>query len=193
MERDHSGGVDVEALLTGSLVRVWPFTRGLYNHMTLPRLWEALREAGAIGQVFWRHQHPDQMTLHDFLTAMHAVLLLLVQTHGGEIAGCCWYEEVESFRASLSVWYRRRYWGPVAREGTALVIRYGFTLFDWRHIWAATPWRLAVRHGEALGGQVVATLPGYSLRGDVYVLKIERGQLTWPLASQKPPFWAAHH
>ena len=177
MEDLHRSRDELVSVLTGTHVRVWPYAPGIYPVDTLPRCWALLCRSGQVGKVFWNCLHPETLTLMDFLRLMERALLYIVEDRtSGQVAGVCWFDEVLwQYRAAITVWYARPYRGGKAREGTRIVLEYGFQAHQWHSIWAYTPWRTAVRHGEAVGAKVQATLPGYAPGGkDVYVLKKER-------------------
>lgn len=167
----------LEQLLTGTHVRVWPYAPGLYSPHLLPALWKLLADSPDLPKVFWNNPQIAAMVVTDFLKLIENILLLIVQDRATEeIAGLGWFDNILwRHRASLTVWYRREYWGIAAREGTRIMLDYGFQAHGWHSIWAYTPWHTAVRHGEAIGAKVVAMLPGYAcIHGkarDVYVLK----------------------
>jgi RimJ/RimL family protein N-acetyltransferase len=180
--------VELPTLLTGAHVRLWPWVRGLYGRDDLYHVWRLIeQEPGAVQKLFYTQQCADESQrgdLQTFCEYMSSRLLLLAQSvTDQQLIGCVWFEDVvPDWRATISMFYRRTYWGTPAREATRLAVRYAFEVLQVPQVWGITPQRLALRHGLALGFTHLATLPGYvRLAGqprDVFVLRLTHDEFT---------------
>lgn len=179
--------LDIAVLLTGQMVRLWPYAPGYFGGPDfLYTLWQRLRDDRAIDRVFWSHvpfEDSPQPTYEFFSGYMdkRALMLIVQDRTNGELAGMIWFDDIVlGHRASLNLWYPRRYWGAPAREATAMATRYAFKVHGWRHLFGLTPWKLAMRHGLALGWQA-QTVPNYALVRDqvrdLYILSLAQGDV----------------
>lgn len=162
---------DLSTLLTGTQVQLWPYSRGLYPRDTLHTLWRMVEAGGGAAQVFHSQlggesdPYPWQGDLTEFVNYFNEPgrRILLMAMRGEALVGLCWFDDiVPGFRAAYNLFFRRRAYGLVAHEATALALRYGFDVLGVQSIWGYTPWRAAVEHGLRHGFSVVATLPGFA-------------------------------
>jgi len=167
---------EIETLLTGQHVKLYPYVRGYFPPETLYTLWHLMRAQGAIGKLFYGRlpsaEAPPHRLCGDLVHFVkffepeepNARPLLLVQSQKQpeDIAGMVWFDDmIPEHRAAGSVFYRRKYWGEPAREATRLAIAWAFAVLKVESCWAYTPWKTGRRHAQAVGMNLVATLPGY--------------------------------
>ena len=172
---------EIEAILTGKHVKLYPYVRGHFPPEALYSLWHLMRSQGALSKIFYGPAYPADSPpylmrgdLIEFVKTFEPVeanqrLLLIVQsmTNPEEIAGMVWFDDlIANHRAAGSVFYRRKFWGEPAREATRLAMAWAFAVLNVVACWAYTPWKTGRRHAEAVGMKCVATLPHYILIGD---------------------------
>ena len=171
---------ELSSLLTGSQVRLWPYSPASYPPDTLVELWRLLQAERAQTKVFWSRAHQvysDPAPLAWFMGFMQSVILMLPQDlESGALMGFCWFDDiVHQHRAAQNIFYARRFWGSRAQEASTLCARYGHEVMGWPTLWGLTPWPLAVRHAEVVGFRYVATLEDYAfIEGkshDVHVVR----------------------
>lgn len=178
---------DVATLLTGTQVQLWPYSRGLYPRDALHTAWRMVEDGGGATQVFHAQRggehdpYPWTGDLTEFVRYFDdpGRRILLLAMRGDALVGLCWFDDiVAGHRAAYSMFFRRRAWGAIAHEATALAFRYGFEVLGVQSIWGYTPWRAAVEHGKRHGMAVVATLPSFGLIDgrprDITVVRITR-------------------
>ena len=170
--------------LEGETVRLWPWSPGVYPAMLPIELWQMVYREHQERRLWWplcRHPANKAMSIEGFLQTFHNTLVLIAQDRTTEaLIGFCWFEDyLTNYRATYNVFFLRKAWGKQAREGTRLALRYGFEYMGWQHIWAFTPWKMAVRHAEAVGAKVEAVLARYALIDDqprdLFIVKVDRG------------------
>lgn len=152
-------------------VRLWPYVRGAWSRDLLARLWDAIERQGAAPKLFYAQtcteptQRGDLAEFCAYFTDPRRTLLIAESTtRPGDLVGLFWFDDlVPGYRASGNVFYRRRYWGPVARSASRLGLAYGFTTLALQMIWAYTPWPEAASHCEAVGMRPMATLDRFIL------------------------------
>lgn len=163
--------VDVAAILTGASVQLWPYSRGLYPRDMLYTLWRLVEAEGGAETLFHSQMggesdpYPWRGDLTEFVKYMDDPCrrIVLMAMQGESLVGVVWFDDlVAGHRAAYNLFFRRRAWGTVAHEATALALRYGFDVLGVQSIWGYTPWRSAIRHGLRHGFSIVATLPGFA-------------------------------
>lgn len=171
---------EVETLLTGQDVKLFPYMRGHFPPETLATLWALMRQQGAIERIFFGPSatqttpFPIRGDLVDFIKAFDPerpvdrwLLIVQSQKHPEDIAGMVWFDDhIPKHRVAGSVFYRRKYWGRPAEEATRLAIRWAFAQLEVKGVWAYSPWRTGQRHALRVGMTHIATLPGYVMLGD---------------------------
>ena len=151
-------------------MRVLPYVRGYYPRDTAYRLWSLMEAEGAASKLFFSGvpHGTDVNCLGDLTQFVQSLAtretLVMQHLESGEIAGLFWYEDfIPSHRALVSIFVRRRFWGEVAKEIADLGLRYGFEVFQLKHIWALTAWPTSASIAERCGMTLVATLEDYVL------------------------------
>jgi len=186
-EPSHKPGYDISRL-TGKLVKLWPYSRGLYPRDILYRVWAAMEQDNAAHLVFHGQQVPSDMIytwrgdLTEFIKYFDQPTRLLVICEcieDKEIAGFIWFDDVvPGFRALANIFFRRKYYGQVSHEASILAKEYAFDGLGIKSLWAFTPWLWAAKHAESIGFEKIVVLPGlYIVDGqlrDAYVLKLNR-------------------
>ncbi|HMC63819.1 MAG TPA: GNAT family protein [Gemmataceae bacterium] len=186
----------VSELLEGQHVRLWPYFRGVYPRNTLASLWQVMEADQAVEKVFHAQPkygrqetpYPIRGDLISFVRYFEPdqegtrLLLVAQAVESGEVAGMFWFDDIIiGHKANANIWYRRKFWGHPAREASRIACRYGFEVLGYQAIWALTPWRTAVAHGESMGFEPVTVLPGYLLiddhPADLTVMKLTREDL----------------
>ena len=170
---------EIEQLVTGKHVKLYPYVRGLWPPETLFTLWQMMRDQDAGEKIFFGRPgggtpYSTAGDLVDFVKffepeppAQRHLLLAQSQAEPDQIVGIFWFDDlVPGHRAAGSVLYRKRYWGEPAREASRLALAYGFEVLGVGSIWAYTPWRTGFKHAEAAGMNHVATLPNYVIAAD---------------------------
>ena len=180
---------EIAALLTGKHLRLLPYVRGHWPPETLVVLWRMVRDEGAQGKIFFAGPgsttpFPTQGDLVHFIKFFDPEppvqrLLLIAHSAENDLAGLFWFDDfVPGHRVTGNVCYRRRYWGEPAREASRLALAYGFEVLGVRSIWAYSPWKTGIHHGEAVGMTQVATLPDFAMAGgqalDLAILRMRR-------------------
>ena len=162
------------ALLTGQHVSLYPYDRRYMPPETLYTLWQILREEGADKKVFWNSSPTagTQDTAGDLVSfvkmfspeppTIRKLWIAMSTEDPTQIAGAFWLDDFyHGIRASVSVFYRRRFWGKVAREGGFLACRYAFEALEIPSLWCYTPWKTAQHHAESVGFRLIARLPKF--------------------------------
>jgi hypothetical protein len=163
----------------GQHVRLEPYIRGLSPRDTLVKLWQFMERCpGGAAKIFWTQQVAVETQRGDPESYMAAfsqrISLAVYRRREQEIVGHVWFENVSAQEsAQIGLLYHRRVWGPVAREATALACAWAVEWVKVQRIFGITPFRLAVRHAEAVGFKLVGILPGFTLGRDVFVLCLE--------------------
>ena len=176
---------DLDALLTGEQVQLFPYQRAVYGRDTLYWMWRMVEAEGTSATIFYTQgcaHEAERGDLVEFVRYFSDPLrhvLTVVRLSDRLPIGLVWFDRVADQRHGLiGVWYQR-HTTRLAREGTRLATRYAFEVLGFARLDGWTPWKPAVRHGLALGWQPVATLPQLiTLDGtphDVYVLRMEKG------------------
>src|SRR5262245_25296020 len=181
---------EMESLLTGQHVKLYPYVRGHFPPETLFTLWNLMREQGAIDKVFFGRPgttpYQRRGDLVEFIKTFEPeagvdrwVLIVQSLKHPEDVAGMCWFDDhIPEHRIAGSVFYRRKYWGRPAHEATRLAIRWAFAVLPVQSIWAYSPWKTGQKHAEYGGMTHVATLPEYVVLGeqpaDLYCYRVRR-------------------
>ncbi|MBI3937143.1 MAG: GNAT family N-acetyltransferase [Betaproteobacteria bacterium] len=164
---------DAASRLVGEHVRLWPYVRGYFPRHALYVLWQMMEAERAAPLLFYgrpgRADLPEatQGDLVDFIRCFEPqegrrALLLVQGLRSGETEGMVWFDDFTPHRCAINMFYRRRAWGTVAREGSRLACGYAFENFGVKSIWGYSPFPLAVRHAEAIGFRILAVLPRYA-------------------------------
>lgn len=180
--------------MTGEHVRLYPYVRGHWPPETLYALWKLLMpDQDTAKNIFFGRSvlgpptpYPTLGDLVEFVRffdpdppGQRRLLIAESLRTPGEVVGLFWFDDlVPGHRAAGNVLYRRRFWGAPAREASRLALAWGFAELGVRAIWAYTPWRVAVKHCEAVGLRLVATLPEFvELDGvpqDMHILRVRK-------------------
>ena len=167
---------------------LWPYERGRYPRDTLYLLWRMIEEEHVADKLFFGQTvDPGHAGVRGDLAAFCDMFsdprrrLLIAQAPGdngtsGALMGLIWFDDViPQHRASVNIFMRRRYWGVPARDLAGLALRYIFEAEGLQHVWAYTPWPLAIRMAEAVGFRQVAVLPEFlAVDGAVHDVTILR-------------------
>jgi hypothetical protein len=157
-------------------ILIAPYARGVYAPDLLYHLWQMMATEGIFPRIFYRSQ--DAGTAHGDLDAFMAYfskVLLFIVTDEKHVLGAMWFTDIQPQRGDVSVAYAKSIRGPVAVEVTRRICQYVFTVYGWRSIWAATPWRSALALGVASGFAHLATLPGFTvIKGREYPMYIAK-------------------
>ena len=180
--------------MTGEHVRLYPYVRGHWPPETLYALWKLLMpDQDTAKNIFFGRSvlgpptpYPTLGDLVEFVRffdpdppGQRRLLIAESLRTPGEVVGLFWFDDlVPGHRAAGNGLYRRRFWGAPAREASRLALAWGFAELGVRAIWAYTPWRVAVKHCEAVGLRLVATLPEFvELDGvpqDMHILRVRK-------------------
>lgn len=174
--------------LKGEQCELFPYHRGAFPRDTLYRLWAIMEEDGAADKVF--HGQPIDETLPqstrgdlfsfcELFSHPMRFLLMVVAKATGEFAGLIWFDDlVAGERASANLFFRRKYYGPLAMEAGQISLRYAFAHLNVKVLWAFTPWKEAAGYARRLGFKHIATLAAFTrVNGqmqDVQILRLPR-------------------
>lgn len=185
---------ELNSLLQGKHVKLWPYFRGYYDRDILYRLWSLIEKEKATHFIFhgFEFQSDDSPVstdgdLVDFIhyfepISGHKTLLIVQDASRDEIAGFTWFEGITpGFRASAGIFMRRKYWGNHALEATQLSLKYIFQLHGLEFVYAITPWASVAKYAQRAGFKPVAQLKGFikiqQAYRDIYILKITEDQI----------------
>ena len=171
--------------LSGQHVRLYPYVRGAFPRETLYALWRAVEDDGAAARLFYAQPALEESHRGDltefiaYFTDPKRVLYIAQSLKTDQVAGMVWFDDIQvGHRAAANVFFRRRYWGAAAGEGSRLALDAAFETMGVAAIWAYTPWPHAVRHAERAGMREVAVLPEFiCIEGrphDLHVLRVCR-------------------
>ena len=179
--------------MTGQHARLYPYVRGHWPPETLYALWKLLMpDQETAKKIFFGRPAPagaPYPILGDLVEFVRFFdpdppgqrRLLIAQSlrEPDQVVGLFWFDDlVPGHRAAGNVLYRRRFWGAPAREASRLALAWGFAELGVRAIWAYTPWRIAVKHCEAVGLSLVATLPEFievdHVPTDMHILRVRK-------------------
>ena len=179
-------------ILTGTQVKLIPYVRGHMPPETLYTLWTLMKQEDALKRFFYPHAEgvpfPTKGDLVEFIKffepapPVERALFIAVDVNDWtQLVGMFWLDEyVHRLRVNASTFYRRRYWGEVAREATALGARYCFEVLEVQSIYAYTCWPTGKGHAEAQGMRLVATLPDFisvdDRTRDLLILRVTRDE-----------------
>jgi RimJ/RimL family protein N-acetyltransferase len=163
---------NLEDILTGKLVRLWPYQRGAYARDAIYALWRMVENSKAGHKLFWGSHDPD--AIHSDLTAFCEFfdpirnpgrLLLMVQTiETNTLAGLIWFDDIiPKFRAFGSIFILPQYRGEASREAVHVALRFAFEVQEWQSVWGVTPWPEAAKLIEKAGFERLAILPNFAL------------------------------
>lgn len=175
---------DLDTLLTGAQVTLYPYQRSVYGRDTLYWMWSMVEQEGTGATIFYTQacareaERGDLVEFVRYFSEPTRFVLTVARRSDRMPIGLVWFDAVVGQRHGLiGLWYQR-HTTPLAREGTRLATRYAFEVLGFSRLLGWTPWVTAVRHGLALGWQKIATIPGLiSIAGkphDVYVLRKEK-------------------
>lgn len=156
---------ELTALLTGTYVRLWPYSPPYFPRDTLYQVWKLMEAHKAWPRLFWWEDVNDlhKGSLLAFASYMKTKAALLVESlETGKLAGLVWFDEMfDGLRGTISVWYARSAWGAAAHEATGIATRYGHQALSLPQVWGVTPWTAARHHALRCGYKDMATFPRY--------------------------------
>jgi hypothetical protein len=156
---------ELEALLTGERVRLWPYAPALFPRDTLYQVWQLLEAEQAWERLFWWQDVPEPQRgdLLSFATYMRDKIPLLVQRRqDGALCGLIYFDEaIAGLRANISIWFAKAAWGAAAIEAGEIATRYGHQCLGFPALWGVTPWKAAARFAQKCGYRHVMTLERY--------------------------------
>lgn len=177
-----------KARLTGQLVRVWPYARGMYARDMLYHCWALMENEGMAKKIFHSSFHPPECDvdwrgdLTEFVTYFsQPTRLLQICQHAQtqELAGMIWFEEiVAQCRASCGIIFAKKFWGPLTKEASRICMDYAFYALDIPALYSFTPWPEAKRHAQQIGFEYLTSIPEMVLweeqRLPMHVLRAKR-------------------
>ncbi|HYE89536.1 MAG TPA: GNAT family protein [Terriglobales bacterium] len=165
---------------------MYPYQRGAYPRAILGALWQLMEAEGATAKVFHAQQGPetergDLVEFVRYFDDPKRVLLIMAEPDTKDLVGMVWFDDVVAgHRAAINIFYARKVWGARSRAATREAITWAFQTLGVASMWGYTPHRTAVRHGQALGFQIVAVLPEFARVGgrpqDVTILRLLRSE-----------------
>lgn len=180
---------NLERVFTGKYVRLRQYLPGYYPRESLYILWKAAEEDGACLQIFYdklSHPKPDtpidtRGDLAEFVSYFNApdkLLVIFEDLKTSDLVGFMWLSDmVPRFRATVNIFFRKRYRGRAGFEGARLFREYATRVLGFPTLWGLTPWTNSVAVGRWLGMKTVAVLPKFQLidgvAHDVFVLRYE--------------------
>ena len=173
--------------MIGQHVRLHLFSRSSFPRQTLYTLWRYVEDAGAYRQLFYAQPVQDETERGDliefvnYFTDPKRIMFIAQSLKTNDVAGMVWFDDIQpGWKAAANIFFRRRYWGQPALEGTKLGLRQMFDTLKLESIWAYTPWKHAITHAERAGMIRVALLPGFvridGAPRDIHVLRVLRGE-----------------
>ena len=159
-----------DKILTGELVKLWPWARGYYKRDLLYFLWKMMEEERMTDTIFYAKTsskddtpvstHMDLIDFIAYFAGSERLLLIPTSLATGEIIGFSWYDGAVLGEYALgSMFYRKKFWGEVAKEATQLALRYGFEICGFKKVWGHSPWMASVKHRARVGFTEMAELP----------------------------------
>ena len=160
-----------ESILTGEHVRIHPWARGCYARDMLYFLWKMMENEGMTNTVFYeRTSTEDKMPIstemdliefcHYFSSVSNRLLLIPQHIETQEVMGFAWYDGVIlGVSGKGSMFYRKKFWGEMAKEASTLCLKYGFEILGFQKVWGLSPWQASVKHRARLGFKEVAEVP----------------------------------
>lgn len=178
--------MNLDALLIGEHVRLFPYRRELYPRSTLYDLWCLVEADGASASLFYAQECTEECTRGDLVEWVRYFsdetrhLIIVTTREGTDILGLVWLDRIAGqSHALIGLWYKRKT-TRLAREGTALACRYAFEVLGYDALYGWTPHTTAVRHVLSIGWQKIATLPQMVViagqRKDVYICRRDKGR-----------------
>ena len=177
-------------ILVGSTVRLHHYVPGYYPRGILLRLWEMIEEDGAALDIFYDHlseKVPDSPVdtraeiseVLSYFADPKKVIVFVDDPGTNDLMGAFWLTEiVPGFRATVNLFFRKRYRGRQAFEAGRRFRDYATDVLGFKSLWGITPWKHSVAMGRWLGMKTVAVLPHFHLVNgvpmDSYILKLER-------------------
>ena len=158
-----------ENILTGKLVKMWPWARGFYKRDMLYDLWQIMEAEGMTDTIFYSatikadvpvSTHMDLIEFVNYFGTSGRLLLIPQHIESGEIIGFSWYENtLLGEYGQGNMFYRKKFWGDAALEASQLALRYGFEVFRFKKVWGHSPWLASVKHRAKLGFKEQAAIP----------------------------------
>lgn len=159
-------------------VKLTPWYRGIGNRDTIFYLWRMMEEENATKYVFYGQDYepedePLRGDLVDFVRYFEPLVgdtkqILITQTQADELMGYSWYEKITlGVRANCGVFYKRKFWGSMAREASRASIDWAFDKLEIKELIAYTPWKWAINHCLWLGMTVIDTVPAMCLLNNI--------------------------
>lgn len=157
---------DLARLLTGDLVRLWPYASAApFPRDLLYRVWHMIEAERGWHKLFWWQPGPaaQRGDLTTFARYMQDKIPLLVEDRAtGKLCGLIYFDEaLAGLRANISIWFAKAAWGATATEAGAIATRYAHACLGFPTLWGVTPWKAAARYAVRCGYRHVATLPAY--------------------------------
>lgn len=160
---------EMQALLTGELVKLWPYLSGVYSRDILGRLWRIIETEGDGPRLFWGNTAPIEVRMDlpsfcAFFSTDARQLLFITTPDGSEIIGCTWWDDiVHGHHAFGSLYMIPGYRGKASLEATRLSTDWAFEHFQCQRLWALTPWPEVASMITQAGFVRVATLPEFAI------------------------------
>ena len=155
---------DAAALLTGTHVRLWPYSARHMPRDAVFLVWQALEAEHAWPRIFWWQDLPDahKGDLVAFAWYMRERVPLLVQVGDNPLAGLIWFDEmVAGLRGNISIWFAKDAWGALAEEAGRLATQYAHQALTLPQVWGVSPWKAARDFAVRCGYSHVATFPRF--------------------------------
>lgn len=169
-------------ILTGELVRLWPYVPGVYGRDALYRVWKMIEDHHASLRCFWdQGRLPDVGgDLVNFVKTFDGTpgrLLLMVEgLLSRQLCGCLWFTEMQpGYQAFISIFMAKAARGKATEEAARLAIRYSLDTYNFRQLWAATPWPDAAYLCQRMGFEPEATLRDFAMvDGQLHAVRVFR-------------------
>jgi hypothetical protein len=175
--------------LHGENVSLWIYGRGTYPSDLLYEIWRTLKDEDALHLMFpdyfkWpqKSSFDQRMDLGKFVQLAtdwgENACLLVAQHKAKDFAGYILFTDLlPGYDGKVHVFFKRRYWGKIAREGTALAYDFAKNCLRLKRLWDFVCWHHAVRIAQDFGFKEVAVLPKFqTVNGkeyDMHVLVLE--------------------
>lgn len=164
------------------------YQRGYFPRGTLHTLWSYVEHDKAAPKLFYAQ--PPQDSPESIVGDLAAFVgyfedpkrVLLIVEEQNDVMGMVWFDDIfPGHRAAVNAFYRRRYWGQRSRQATRQAMRVAFDGLKVESLWAYTPWPEAMKHAQACGMKIHATLRGFAMVNgalrDLAILRMEKGDV----------------
>lgn len=161
--------------LHGENVSLWIYQRGQFPSDLLYEIWATLRDENALHLMFpdsfrWPQERrfDIRMDLTEFIKIFtqwgESACLLMAQYESKDFAGYILFTEVlPGCDAKVHVFFKRKYWGSVAREAVGMAYDYAKNCLRLKRLWDWVCWRHARAIAREFGFKPVAILPKYQI------------------------------